>query len=271
MKIKYEQPGNTLDLHYRLMGGADETLPMLVFLHGMFGSGGNMGGIARAFEKTHRVLLVDLRNHGRSPADDLMDYPCMVADLTALLDRLDVPRCSLIGHSMGGKVAMYFALTQSSRVQQLVCLDMAPVTYPARFGHIFEALLSVSLEQVTSRSQVIEQLEERLEDPRLRAFLAHSLESSETGWRWRFNLAALQANGELLRSFPELPSHRQYSGPALFLYGDQSDYMQPEYWPAIIRRFPQARSRAVIGAGHWLHADSREEVISVLQGIFGVA
>jgi esterase len=255
-----------LDLYYREFreAGADG-LPLL-FLHGMLGASSNWLGIARPLRHRHPILIPDLRNHGRSPHHPEMDYPTMGADLLRLLDGLGLGRVVLIGHSMGAKVAMWLALHAPERVEGLVSLDMAPVEYPPRFRLLFEAMNALPLGELPHRQAADAHLAQRLEDPRLRAFLLQNLVLREGRWAWRVNLAALIQQREALRGFPHSPRPRQFPGPALFLYGDRSDYLQPEHWPAIRDRFPFARLRPVTDAGHWVYAERPQEVLAGLQG-----
>jgi esterase len=255
-----------LELHYREFREAGAHGLPLLLLHGMLGSSSNWLGIARGLRQRHPVLIPDLRNHGRSPQHPAMDYPAMAADLIRLADGLGLGRFVPIGHSMGAKVAMWLALHCPDRVEGLVALDMAPVTYPPRFGHIFAAMRGLPLHQLPHRPAADAHLARQLDDPRLRAFLLQNLVQREGRWAWRVNLDAIIDQREELRGFPQLPPQRQYPGPALFLYGDRSDYLQPEHWPAIRDRFPFARLRPVTDAGHWVYAERPQEVLTALQG-----
>jgi len=255
-----------LDLYYREFRELGADGPPLLFLHGMLGSSSNWVGIVRPLRHRHLILLPDLRNHGRSPHHPVMDYPALADDVLRLADGLGLGRFVLIGHSMGGKVAMWLALQEPERVIGLVSLDMAPVTYPPRFRALFEAMSELPLEELPNREAADQFLARRLESPELRAFLLQNLEQREGRWRWRVNLQAIIGQREALRGFPEPGRHRQFPGPALFLYGDRSDYLQAEHWPAIRDLFPFARLRPVVGAGHWVYADRPQEVLAGLQG-----
>ena len=152
-----------MDLFYREYGSPGER-PPLVFLHGLFGSSANWRGIARRFESDHHVVVPDLRNHGRSPHSDEVSYVAQVADVVSLLDRLGIAAGVLVGHSMGGKVAMQLALSRPDRVAGLVCVDIAPVDYPLdRFGPVFEGLAAVNPETLESRRQAATDAEQIIE------------------------------------------------------------------------------------------------------------
>ncbi len=240
----------------------------LIALHGMFGRGEHLRGLVRRMDLARPVLLPDLRNHGASFWRREMDIPLMAGDLAALLDELAISRCMVLGHSMGGKVALHFSLVHPRKVDRIASLDMAPVTYPPRFAHLFEVLGTLELEKFQARGEVRRELASRLGDERLAGFLAQALVRDGRSWNWRFNLSSIRENGDRLRRFPPSPLHRQFRGPALFVHGDRSDYMREDYWPEIIRLFPAAKSRAIAGAGHWLHVDQPEETSLALRGFF---
>jgi pimeloyl-ACP methyl ester carboxylesterase len=255
-------------LAYRWLEGEREGDEPLVALHGMFGRGSHLRNVAIKMGLGRNVLLPDLPSHGDSGAMERMDYPAMADELDELLIGLGIDRCMLLGHSMGGKVAMQFALTRNHKVDRIVAMDMAPVEYPPRFTTIFEVLGGLDLGAARERSEVKRLLEERLGDERLAAFLAQALVRSGEGFAWRFNLAGIRQSQDGLRGFPKTPAQRQFRGPAMFLYGDRSSYMQASYWPEILRLFPAAKSRAVAGAGHWLHVERPDEVSGILRGFF---
>lgn len=229
--------------------------PPLLFLHGLFGSSANWRGIARRFEAGHHVLVPDLRNHGQSPHVMDCSYAAQAADVVELLDRLGISRAVMIGHSMGGKVAMQTALSEADRVAALVCVDIAPVAYPEdRFGPVFEGLAAVQPRTLESRRQADERLARYLEARPLRSYLLQNLVKEDDGWRWRINVAALERGMPALSAFSEAGDAR-YLGDSLFVYGGNSPYVRPEHGALIRERFPYARLRQISGAGHWVYAD----------------
>lgn len=249
----------TVELHYREYAGAGE--PLLI-LHGLFGNLKNWHTHARQLQARFRVISVDLRNHGESPHVDSMSYPEMAADVIALLDRLELGTARLLGHSMGGKVAMELALHHAERVSALLVADIAPIAYSLTRGdheNVFAGLLAVEPEQLKSRSEADAVLAEHIDEPGVRQFLLGNLTPLEQGgYRWRFNLEVLNADYRNLR---EAVQGEPYEGPALFVKGAESNYIQDVDWPEIRRLFPAAKLRIIADTGHWLHAE-RPQIFS---------
>ncbi|MCP5150507.1 MAG: alpha/beta fold hydrolase [Ectothiorhodospiraceae bacterium] len=228
--------------------------PLLV-LHGLFGSGTNWRTIARRLAERHRVVLVDLRNHGASPHAPEMDYPLMAADVRALLDHLGLQRAALLGHSMGGKTAMRLALETPDRVERLCVVDIAPAPSNQDHQPVLAVLQALDLATIRRRADADVALSGSLPDPALRAFLLQNLVLATDGARWRIDLEAIAGNHAALTGFPDPPAGATYRGPTLFVRGARSDYLQPAHEPAIRALFPRAEMRAVAGAGHWVHAE----------------
>ncbi len=255
-----------LRLHLREYGTADDVRDPIVLLHGLFGASANWHGIARRLAPGRRILVPDLRNHGRSPHDPQMSYPAMAADLIALLDAQGIGEAVLVGHSMGGKAAMWLALDQPHRVSALAVADMAPVVYPPRFGGLLAALGGLTLDGLADRREADARLAETLPDAALRAYLLQGLAREDGQWRWRTNLPVLKSSMPEILGFPD-PAGRQYPGPTLFLYGTASDYLTGAHLKPIRRLFPLARLRPLPGAGHWLYAEQPETFTAALQGL----
>lgn len=257
---------SSLQLHYRSYG--DPGSRPLLLLHGLLGSSANWHSIARALEGGFRVLVPDLRNHGRSPHSQDTDYPLMAADLAALIRRLELGAADLVGHSLGGKVAMQLALQAPDMVRSLVVVDIAPVRYDHRFESMITALQGLDLGSLTNRQQADRQLADLLDDPGLRQYLLQNLVKEQGRWRWRMYLDGLIRAMPDLMDFP-VATGRQFPGPALFLYGGASTYVLPEHAGAIRERFPMARLRMVPGAGHWVYAEQPEAFLLALNGFLG--
>lgn len=221
--------------------------------------------MAKRLAAGRSVIAVDLRNHGRSPHADGMDYPAMAGDVAALVAREAAGPVALVGHSMGGKLAMTLALTRPDLVAGLAILDIAPVTYdhPA-FARYLDAMLAVDLAAHPSRGAVEAALAEVDPDPRIRAFLTTNLDVGPEGARWLPNLAALRAAMPAILGFPADLAASRYTGPTLFLLGSRSDYLPKALEPAARALFPAARFERLEGAGHWLHADAPEATIAAL-------
>ena len=231
-------------------GGAGRKL---LIAHGLFGSARNWGGVAKALGTGREVVAVDMRNHGRSFRDAVMDYPAMAADLAAVI-RAEGGRMDVLGHSMGGKAAMALAVTEPDLVGRLVVGDIAPVRYDHSHAGLIDAMEAVDLSAVARRGDAEVQLAGLVEDRGIRAFLLQSLETGTGPARWRLNLPVLRASMPTLVDFPDLGG--AFGGPALFVSGSTSDYVGDGARPAIRRLFPRARLVTLKGAGHWLHADS---------------
>lgn len=236
-------------LHYQLSGAG----PAVVLIHGLFGSFENLGSIARALSDDFQIINIDVRNHGRSEHSDEMNYPLLAADLAETLAHLELSPFAIVGHSMGGKIAMEYALRYPESVTRLVMADIAPVSYHARHNSIFAGLHSVDLAQLSSRGDADKQLAQHINEAGVRQFLLKSLDKTEHGFRWRFNLKALAAHYTELIGAPLAAG--QFMGPALFIKGGDSDYILPEHRPLIMQHFPEAQAKVIQGTGHWLHAE----------------
>jgi pimeloyl-ACP methyl ester carboxylesterase len=251
----------TVELNYREQGSGE---PLLI-LHGLFGSAANWGRIARELARDHRVIVADLRNHGRSPHADEMTYEAMAADVAALIERLSPERpLTLIGHSMGGKAAMRLALTRPQLLARLVVVDIAPRGYRGNQDAVFSALHHLDPATLASRAEADARLAQWLPDPALRAFLLANLVQEEGVLRWRVNLPALTASVGDIEGFPVTPGTR-YRGPTLFVAGRESSYLD-EGDPVLIRQFfPQAAIDWIDGAGHWVHAERPDAFLAAVR------
>jgi pimeloyl-ACP methyl ester carboxylesterase len=239
--------------------------PPVAILHGLFGSGRNWRSIAQQLAARHRVLTFDLRNHGASPWADGMSYGEMVDDLWASLHERGIERTALLGHSMGGKVAMLSALLHPGEVDCLVVVDIAPVPNPPTLLAFIRAMRDVDLRGISRRSDADAQLAAAIPDATVRAFLLQNLLIDEGHAHWRLNLEQLEREFFQILDFPELPAEVAYQGPTLFVAGANSTYIQPGDEPAIRRFFAQARIRRIDGAGHWVHAEQPKTFLRVVE------
>ncbi len=251
----------TVDLSYREQGSG----PPLLILHGLFGSAANWGRIARDLAGEHRVIAVDLRNHGASPHAPDTGYPAMAADVARLVERLspDEP-VTLLGHSMGGKTAMRYTLDHPHRVARLAVVDIAPRAYRGNQDEVIEALSRLDLAALESRAAADAALAARLDDPALRAFLLTNLAQDQGRLRWRINLPALAAGLADIEAFP-VPDDARYDGPVRFIAGRDSDYLRPEDPERIRAFFPRATLSWIEGAGHWVHAAQPAAFLAALR------
>lgn len=251
-----------VDVFVRELGDAEA--PVLVILHGLLGSSDNWQTLARSYAETHRVLLFDARNHGRSPYDDEHSYLGMVADLLHLLDGREIARASLIGHSMGGKTVLEFARLHPDRCDRLVVADMAARSYPIHHDLIFKALRSAPIDSSATRESVEEHLLSALRDSTVVAFLMKGLrrrvEGGRTVWSWRPNLSVLHAAlPEVVRAVPLEMS----TLPLLSIHGGQSAYVGEADLALFESHFLQFESHCISEAGHWLHAENPAEFFEV--------
>ncbi|XP_051960967.1 protein ABHD11 [Xyrauchen texanus] len=256
-----------VNLTYDVFDGKGDGTP-LVFLHGLFGSKSNFHSIAKSLvQRTGRkVLTVDARNHGKSPHSPVLTYEAMTCDLTHLLGQLHIGKCVLIGHSMGGKVAMTTALSQPSLVERLVVVDISPSTtsvHSSFHGYIQamkEVKIASNIPRSTARRLAEDQLRKLVKERSVRQFLLTNLEEQNGEYSWRINLEAISNHLEDVIGFPEF--NTTYEGPTLFLGGSSSAYISSEDYPKIQQLFPCADIQYIPDASHWIHADKPLDFIS---------
>jgi esterase len=228
--------------------------PPVVLLHGLFGAGASLGALARDLQPHYRVLSVDLPSHGRSAWLHAPSLPAMADALLDWMADAGVEGARLVGHSLGGKVAMEMVLRDSRRVEGLVVADIAPVAYPSRHEAVFQALAAVAEGRCASREEAAEIMDAYLEEPGVIDFLGASLRRGEDGlMHWRFDARGLREHYAALVAAPS--GGATYNGPVLFLKGGRSDYLREEHRSAIARLFPSATLRVMPDCGHWLHVE----------------
>jgi esterase len=231
--------------------------PTVILLHGLFGSAANLGMVARGLAHDFSVYSVDLPNHGQSPRREAMSYPDMARDVADFVRGKELAPCHVLGHSMGGKVAMQLALQDPELVNRVVVADIAPVQYPPHHDAVLAGLDAVARQRPTDRKSADAVLGQHVFDPGVRAFLLKSWQKGEAGeWRWLINVDAIKRNypklGEPNRP-PEPGGH--HDGPVLFVVGSESDYVRPEHREPTLALFPNAEVKIIEGTGHWLHAE----------------
>jgi esterase len=227
----------------------------VLLLHGLFGAGRHWQDIARRLAPDCRVITVDLRNHGRSPHAERMDYPSMADDLVALLDQLGLQRASVVGHSMGGKVAMALALRSPHRIAKLAVIDIAPIAYPDGHTEIAKAARDLDLRRLATRHDADTCLASQISSPALRAMLLQNLVHDGDGWRWCVGWSGILASLPALCDFPTELRDERSEMPALFVRGGASDYVAAGDVRAILELFPKACIDTLEEAGHWVQAD----------------
>jgi pimeloyl-ACP methyl ester carboxylesterase len=237
--------------------------PPVVLLHGLFGAARNWGAMQRALAPRFRTIALDMRNHGASPHAPGMRYADLAADVLETLDSLNAIPAAVIGHSMGGKAAMMVALIRPDAVGRLLVSDIAPVGYRHGNADVAAAMRTLPLSPSLTRAQANEALAGAAPDPTVRAFLLSNLILGPNP-SWRIGLDEITAAIPDLEGWEE-PPLPPYTGPTLFVNGSNSDYIRPQYRPAIRALFPMSRFVGVKGAGHWVHADNPVGFLSVLE------
>ena len=247
-----------LNFQYHQTTAPNQNVP-LVLIHGLFGSLSNLGMIARTFNDSHDVILIDIRNHGRSAHSNDMNYAVMAQDVIETLDHLKIDQFSVIGHSMGGKLAMKLTEVALDRLQQLVILDIAPVAYQENHhDQVFKALFAVQNAQLESRKEATELMRSLLNEEMVIQFLMKSFSHG----KWLFNVDALYQHYPDILNWQEIC---MWQKPTLFIRGGNSPYIgQEKYLQAIERQFAQAQIKIVEHAGHWLHAEKTTEVNALI-------
>jgi len=243
MELNYEISGE------ELAGKA----PSVVLVHGLFGDLDNLKSLSRELKDDFHVINIDVRNHGQSPWTDTMTFDEMAEDIEELLKKLDIDKAHFLGHSLGGKIVMAFAMRYPEQVASLIAADIAPVSYNASHSPILEAMCDIDLDKLENRKDADEQLAKTVSEQGVRQFLLKNLRKTDDGWSWRLNLEGL------IKCYPDLigaPAIEEcYDGPVLFIRGGDSDYVTAEHKDDILQRFPNAELKTIEGTGHWLHAE----------------
>lgn len=238
-------------LHSSISGSG---FPMII-LHGFLGMGDNWKSLANRFSDNYEVHVVDQRNHGRSFHDDDFSYELMVEDLLYYLDYHELKSVQILGHSMGGKTAMLFAVEYPERVHKLIVADIAPRFYPPHHQMILDALVEVDFKKISSRSEVDKILEKHIPEIGIRQFLLKNVYRKEKDqFAFRFNLEVLEENYDEIGV--SLPPRTIFEGPVLFLKGALSGYIGEQDKDMISAHFPNSKIISIANAGHWLHAEN---------------
>ncbi len=250
-----------MELYYRHYGRG---VPFII-LHGLFGLSDNWVSFARRLADRYEVFIPDQRNHGRSPHDAEFNYPVLVNDLYEFIETHSLHHPVILGHSMGGKVAMHFALSRPQMLKALIVADISPGTYGHGYRHrrMIDAVMAVDTENAKSRSDVEQQLMKKIEEERVRKFLMKNLyRRKDDGFAWRINVNAISNNLENI--FDGVHSEKTFDKPTLFIRGEKSDYIKYNDFDLIYRHFPQADIVTIEGAGHWLHAEKPDEFYNIV-------
>ena len=252
-----------MKLFYRQIG---ETGPPLIILHGLFGSSDNWLTIGKVLGETHRVYMLDQRNHGQSPRSDIFEYNAMAEDLKEFIVDHKIENPILIGHSMGGKTVMQFAMNYPGGFSKMIVVDIAPKFYPVHHAMILQGLASIDLRTLKSRTEASELFKRFEENEGVRQFLLKNLwrnPAKNNEFDWRINVPVITKNIDLIGF--ELSNEHAVNQPVLFIRGSESYYIQPEDERKIWELFPDYELITIEGAGHWVQADKPKEFLEIVE------
>ena len=248
-----------MKLHFKKFGSG----PPLIILHGVFGSSDNWKTLANHLMSTFEVYLVDQRNHGLSPHSDDFNYQVMTDDLKELLHDEKIEKCTLLGHSMGGKTAMNFAVQYPEKIIKLIIVDIAPKGYPPHHENILKGVHSLTLHEINTRKEADDLLSVTINNAGIRQFILKNLSRNPKGlFYWKINWKAIENNMEAI-GVPLL-SHTVFPGEVLFIRGAQSDYILNEDEPLLKKHFPDADLMTIQKAGHWVHAEQPAQLLALI-------
>lgn len=242
-----------MKLFYREIGSGSETL---LILHGLFGLSDNWVSLARRYAEKYRVIVPDLRNHGQTMHSDVFTYEAMLADIEEFVEDLELPSVNILGHSMGGKLAMQFALRNSYRVDKLIVADISPVPYPpTRHVDILETMKSIDFSAFDTRTKIEQYLFNTMNDAGIVGLLLKNITRlRDDRFAWKLNIEAISENIAGIFDFYVFDK-QVFKKPTLFIKGSLSDFVKDDHLPAIQRYFSNYRLETIENATHWLHAE----------------
>ena len=253
-----------MKLNFREIGEGNETL---IIIHGLFGSLDNWATLGKGFAQGRKVYLIDQRNHGKSPHDEGFSYDLMADDLEEFMNDHDIKKATILGHSMGGKTAMKFAMKFPERIEKLIIADIGPKYYPPHHQTIIKALTSLDLAVMKSRGEGDKMMAEVISEFGIRQFLLKNLtRNGQKQFEWKINLYGIIESIDNVGEGLEASLH--YNGSTLFIRGDRSDYVLDEDVDAIQEQFPNSQLLTIQGAGHWVHAEQPEALFNAVTNFF---
>ena len=248
-----------MKLHFKKFGSG----PPLIILHGVFGSSDNWKTLANTLRSQFKVYLVDQRNHGLSPHSGDFNYQVMTDDLKELLHDEQIEKCILLGHSMGGKTAMNFAVQYPEKIIKLIIVDIAPKGYPPHHENILKGVHSLTLHEINTRKEADDLLSVTINNAGIRQFILKNLSRNPEGlFYWKINWKAIEDNMEAIGA--PLSSYAVFPGEVLFIRGAQSDYILNEDEPLLKKHFPDADLMTIQKAGHWVHAEQPAQLLALI-------
>ncbi|SMO59491.1 Pimeloyl-ACP methyl ester carboxylesterase [Saccharicrinis carchari] len=263
-----------MELFFRELGKGDKNL---IIIHGLYGSSDNWLSVARMLEDKFRIFIVDQRNHGQSPHSNEMDYNSMAEDIKTFMQQRQLKKANIMGHSMGGKTAMLFALKNPLMVDKLVVLDIAPKYYnqETNYGRItsdhraiVDALLAVDPSEHSSRNAIGKVLKQSIPNNMVRSFLLKNVErGKDKQYYWKLNVQAISDNlDKIMNGVPEFEDTEEFPSQktVVMIRGAKSPYVQDEDMQLVRKYFPSAQLADIPDAGHWLHTDQPDLFIKTL-------
>lgn len=248
-----------MQLNFKKLGSGEP----LIILHGLFGTLDNWMTLTKKLSEDFEVFIVDGRNHGQSPHADEFNYDVMADDLYEFMNEHQIVDPIILGHSMGGKTAMQFAMNYPTKLEKLIIVDIAPKAYPVHHRQIIDGLLSLDFDFIRTRREADTQLSKYIEIPAIRQFLLKNLywETKEK-LAWRFNLPVINKNIEVIGE--GLQNIEKFEKPTLFVRGIQSNYITENDYDNIHQVFPEAEIKS-LDCGHWIHAEKPQELLEIIQ------
>jgi len=237
----------------------------VIILHGLFGSSDNWMSIAHKMGEKRNVFVPDQRNHGQSFHSEEWNYQVMVEDIWTLIEKFHIKNPVILGHSMGGKVAMHFAVTFPNIIKKLIIVDIAPKFYPVHHQQILSGMNSLEVEKIKSRFEANDQLAKSVPDPVIRQFLLKNLaRDPESGFNWKLNLEVITNKIDNVGESIE-PAEMKFDEPVLFIRGSRSDYISPEEYRLIAEIYPNNFIATIRDTGHWVHAENTDQFLKVVE------
>ena len=248
----------TVPLNFKVIGSGNP----VIILHGFLGSLDNWQTFAKQLAKKYMVITVDLRNHGKSPHQDLFSYDIMAEDLKDFMESEWIYSAHIIGHSMGGKTAMYFANNYPELVDKLIVVDISPKSYPGGHYTILKALNAIPIGRLESRQEAEDILADYIDDSSVRGFLMKNLKRNGNGYEWKINLPTLTSKYEEILEAIDI---QEFEKPTLFVRGEKSDYILDTDFSSIQEGFPNSSFVTIPNAGHWVHADKPKVLLAAVE------
>ena len=248
-----------MKLYYKTEG---EGRPLII-LHGLFGTADNWVTLAKRFGQYRKVFLIDQRNHGQSPHDPDFTYDAMVNDIRLFLMAHDIIKPDILGHSMGGKEAMFFAAKYPDLINKLMVIDIGPKFYPVHHDVILEGLKDIEIDKISKRQEADDELAEYVESNSVRQFLLKNLKRTPSGYEWKMNLKVIYDN--IANVGKGLAPDDKFNHRTLFVRGSLSQYILDEDLDGIKKHFPNSTLTSIHGASHWVHYEKPDELSLVIE------